>query len=78
MIDGRMWRSFDLVGVTEHFDEFVVLLAELVGLASIAYRSQLATKKTTEVTTSRLKVEASAAGVCCLQLLLMLTVCLRR
>jgi hypothetical protein len=43
-----MWSSFDLVGVTEHFDEFVVLLGELVGLPSIAYRSQLATKKTTE------------------------------
>ena len=30
------------------FDEFAVLLAELVGLPTIAYRSQLATKKTTE------------------------------
>ena len=44
----QMWSSFDLVGVTEFFDEFVVLLAELVGLPTIAYRSQLATKKTTE------------------------------
>ena len=44
----QMWSSFDLVGVTEYFDEFVVLLADLVGLPSIAYRSQLATKKTTE------------------------------
>jgi hypothetical protein len=43
-----MWKSFDLVGVTEYFDEFVVLLRTLVGLPSIAYRSQLTTKKTTE------------------------------
>ena len=27
-----MWDSFDLVGVTEHFDEFLVLLTDLVGL----------------------------------------------
>ena len=27
-----MWQSFDLVGVTELFDEFVLLLADLVGL----------------------------------------------
>ena len=44
----QMWASFDLVGVTEHFDEFIILLQELVGLPSIAYRSQLTTKKTTE------------------------------
>lgn len=44
----QMWKSFDLVGVTEYFDEFVVLLRTLVGLPSIAYRSQLTTKKTTE------------------------------
>ena len=27
-----MWDQFDLVGVTEHFDEFLVLLTDLVGL----------------------------------------------
>ena len=27
-----MWRAFDLVGVTERFDEFLLTLAELVGL----------------------------------------------
>lgn len=42
-----MWDAFDLVGVTEHFDEFVVLLTDLVGLQVPAYRSQLATAKTT-------------------------------
>ena len=44
----KMWALFDLVGVTEHFDEFIVMLADLVGLPSVAYRSQMATKKTTE------------------------------
>ena len=34
------WDSFDLVGVTEHFDEFLVLLTDLVGLQAPAYRSQ--------------------------------------
>jgi len=41
-----MWDSFDLVGVTEHFDEFLVLLTDLVGLQAPAYRSQLATAET--------------------------------
>ena len=41
-----MWDQFDLVGVTEHFDEFLVLLTDLVGLQAPAYRSQLATAET--------------------------------
>ena len=32
-----MWDQFDLVGVTEHFDEFLVLLTDLVGLQAPAY-----------------------------------------
>ena len=28
----RMWAAFDLVGVTERFDEFLILLTDLVGL----------------------------------------------
>ena len=36
-----MWRLFDLVGVTEAFDEFVLLLADLVGLSHPAYVPQL-------------------------------------
>jgi len=27
-----MWRLFDLVGVTERFDEFLLMLADLVRL----------------------------------------------
>jgi hypothetical protein len=41
-----MWDSFDLVGATEHFDEFLVLLTDLVGLQAPAYRAQLATAET--------------------------------
>jgi len=36
-----MWRLFDLVGVTERFDEFLLLLSTLVGLPHPAYRAQL-------------------------------------
>ena len=36
-VDG-MWRYFDLVGYTEAFDEFVVLLARLVGMPAPAYQ----------------------------------------
>lgn len=41
-----MWAHFDLVGVTERFDEFLLLLADLVGLVYPAYRSQIATEET--------------------------------
>ncbi len=43
---GRMWDAFDLVGVTERFDEFLVLLTDMVGLQVPAYRSQLSTAQT--------------------------------
>jgi len=43
-----MWDAFDLVGITEHFDEFLVLLADLAGLQLPAYRIQLGTKETTD------------------------------
>ena len=36
----HLWQLFDLVGVTELFDEFMLLLAELVGLRRPAYRMQ--------------------------------------
>ncbi|KAL1495357.1 hypothetical protein AB1Y20_016726 [Prymnesium parvum] len=36
-----MWRSFDLVGITELFDEFVLLLSDLIGLPHPAYRMQI-------------------------------------
>jgi hypothetical protein len=36
-----MWKLFDLVGVTEFFDEFVLLLSDMVGLPNPAYRAQL-------------------------------------
>lgn len=39
----KMWEQFDLVGVTEYFDEFLVLLADRVGLPRVAYRDQIAT-----------------------------------
>ena len=42
----RMWDAFDLVGATELFDEFLVLLTDLVGLQVPAYRSQLSTAQT--------------------------------
>ena len=35
------WRTFDLVGVTEMFDEFVLELTDLVGLQRPAYRKQI-------------------------------------
>ena len=41
-----MWRSFDLVGVTELFDEFALQLADLVGLQSPAYRMQIVAEHT--------------------------------
>jgi len=41
-----MWRSFDLVGVTELFDEFVLALTDLVGLQSPAYRMQVVAEHT--------------------------------
>ncbi|KAL1522896.1 hypothetical protein AB1Y20_017861 [Prymnesium parvum] len=41
-----MWERFDLVGVTERFDEFLVILTDLVGLQRPEYRSQIATKET--------------------------------
>ena len=42
-----MWEAFDLVGITERFDEFLVMLTDLVGLQHPAYRSQLATEAST-------------------------------
>ena len=36
-----MWRTFDLVGVTEMFDEFVLELTDLAGLQRPAYRKQV-------------------------------------
>jgi hypothetical protein len=39
-VDG-MWKLFDVVGVTEMFDEFILLLADMVGLPRPAYRAQL-------------------------------------
>ena len=44
---GVMWDSFDLVGLTEYFDEFMVLLTDLVGLQRPEYRSQMASAQTT-------------------------------
>ena len=42
-----MWDAFDLVGMTEHFDSFLVLLADLAGLQRPFYRIQLGTAETT-------------------------------
>ena len=56
-----MWDSFDLVGVTEHFDEFLVLLTDLVGLQAPAYRSQLATAETV---TARVAAQRWTARSC--------------
>lgn len=36
-----MWRLFDLVGSTEYFNEFVLMLADLVGLPEPSYTAQL-------------------------------------
>ena len=41
-----MWAAFDLVGVTERFDEFLLLLTDLIGLQAPAYRAQLYTAQT--------------------------------
>ena len=41
-----MWRSFDLVGITELFDEFMVELSDLVGLPFPAYRMQIVAEHT--------------------------------
>ena len=38
MAAAATWAAFDLVGVTEDFDGFVLLLSELAGLRSPAYR----------------------------------------
>jgi len=48
-----MWRLFDLVGVTEMFDEFVLLLGDLVGLPHLAYRAQLVDRVTATATAQR-------------------------
>ena len=52
-LDGRhrkaleiVWNTFDLVGVTEYFDEFVLLLADLVGLQAPVYRAQQVASET--------------------------------
>ena len=42
----HLWQLFDLVGVTELFDEFMLLLAELVGLRRPAYRMQTVSEHT--------------------------------
>ena len=43
-----MWDEFDLVGVTEHFDEFLVLLSDLVGLQAPAYPVRVRVRATPE------------------------------
>jgi hypothetical protein len=42
----HMWRSFDLVGVTELFDEFVLRLTDMLGLQAPAYRMQIVAQHT--------------------------------
>lgn len=53
-MDG-MWRLFDLVGVTEYFDEFVLRLADVVGLPHPAYTAQLvdASSRRAQILTTR-------------------------
>ena len=41
-----MWEKFDLVGVVELFDEFVLSLSDLVGLRHPAYRMQIVASET--------------------------------
>ncbi len=41
-----MWEAFDLVGVVELFDEFVLALSDLVGLQHPAYRMQIVASHT--------------------------------
>lgn len=36
-----LWSSFDLVGITELFDEFVLVLTDMAGLQRPAYRTQI-------------------------------------
>ncbi len=50
-----MWRLFDLVGVTDMFDEFVLLLADLVGLPHAAYRAQLVDRITQTASLKRVR-----------------------
>ena len=59
-----MWRSFDLVGVTELFDEFVLRLTDLAGLQHPAYRSQIVAS----ATLSREHVQRTWTGRTCADL----------
>lgn len=60
-----MWRTFDLVGYTEAFDDFVVLLAQLVGLPSPAYRSQNVHKDRVTARDARSKLQQHWAPRVC-------------
>jgi len=60
-----MWRSFDLVGVTELFDEVVLRLTDMIGLQTPAYRLQIVAAHTT----SRQLAQRNWTGRTCAQLL---------
>ena len=60
-----MWGAFDLVGVTELFDEFVLRLTDLVGLQRPAYRSQIVASHTL----SRQQAQRNWTALTCAQLL---------
>ena len=62
---GYMWHAFDLVGVTELFDEFVLRLTDLVGLQRPAYRSQIVAS----YTLSRQRAQRNWTSLTCAQLL---------
>jgi hypothetical protein len=56
-----VWRTFDLVGTTEQFDEFLILLTDLVGLQAPAYRRQ---QVATETLDSRRQTASWTARPC--------------
>jgi hypothetical protein len=60
-----MWDSFDLVGVTELFDEFTIRLTDMVGLQRPAYRQQIVASHTL----SRQHAQRNWTALTCAQLL---------
>lgn len=60
-----MWDAFDLVGVTELFDEFTIRLTDLVGLQRPAYRQQIVASHTL----SRQHAQRNWTALTCAQLL---------